>query len=121
MGASWPCRHSGLDRRRGWDAGRSGAHHHPDAVPGRSLGGFFKAPSRAYGWCRTHWSCATVAAQLAAKHRWVWKRAKLNAKDTDPQRVKRLARIKCHFEYLGGRDVMVFANELDIHLLPKVA
>ena len=102
----------------------------------RSLEALLKASPRAYGWCRTRWSCATLAAQLAAKHSrtvsaetirrwlheldWVWKRAKLVAKDTDPQRVERLARIRFHFEHLEGRDVMVFADELDIHLLPKV-
>jgi transposase len=102
----------------------------------RSLGALLKAPPRAYGWCRTRWSCATLAAQLYTKHGlevsaetvrrwlhelgWVWKRAKLVAKDTDPQRVERLARIRFQFERLGAREVMVFADELDIHLLPKV-
>jgi putative transposase len=102
----------------------------------RSLGALLKAPPRAYGWCRTRWSCATLAAQLQAKHGlevsawtvrrwlhdlgWVWKRAKLVAKDNDPQRVERLARIRWHAERLQAREVMVFADELDIHLLPKV-
>ena len=102
----------------------------------RSLGALLKASPHAYGWCRTRWSCATLAAQLYTKHGlevsaetvrrwlhelgWVWKRAKLVAKDTDPQRVERLARIRFHFERLGTREVMVFADELDIHLLPKV-
>src|SRR5215218_2585110 len=74
----------------------------------RSLLALLKAPPRAYGWCRTRWSCATLAAQLTAKHGlavsawtvrrwlyelgWVWKRAKLVAKDDDPQRVERLAK-----------------------------
>jgi transposase len=74
----------------------------------RSLAALLKAPPRAYGWCRTRWSCATLAAQLTAKHGlavsawtvrrwlhelgWVWKRAKLVAKDDDPQRVERLAK-----------------------------
>jgi len=102
----------------------------------RSLEAVLKAPPRAYGWCRTRWSCATLAAQLAAKHSrtvsaetlrrwlheldWVWKRAKLVAKDPDPQRVERLARMRFHCEHLEGREVMVFADELDIHLRPKV-
>lgn len=102
----------------------------------RSLGALLKAPPRAYGWCRTRWSCATLAAQLQAKHglevsawtvrRWlhdmggVWKRATLVAKDKDPLRVERLARIRYHAERLHRREVMVFADELDIHLLPKV-
>jgi transposase len=102
----------------------------------RSLGALLKAPPRAYGWCRTRWSCATLAAHLQAKHGlevsawtvrrwlhamgWVWKRAKLVAKDNDPQRVERLARIRWHAERLHAHEVMVFADELDVHLLPKV-
>jgi len=77
-----------------------------------------------------------LAAQLKTKHGvevsawtvrrwlhdmgWVWKRAKLVAQDNDPQRVERLARIRWHAERLQAREVMVFADELDIHLLPKV-
>jgi putative transposase len=102
----------------------------------RSLGALLKAPPRAYGWCRTRWSCATLAAQLKTKHSlevsawtvrrwlhemgWVWKRAKLVAKDNDPKRVERLARIRFHAAHLQVHEVMVFADELDIHLLPKV-
>lgn len=102
----------------------------------RSLQALLKAPPRAYGWCRTRWSCATLAAQLTTKHGlavaawtvrrwlhelgWVWKRAKLVAKDDDPQRAERLARIRFHMEQLHAHEVMVFADELDIHLLPKV-
>jgi DDE superfamily endonuclease/Winged helix-turn helix len=51
---------------------------------------------------------------------WVWKRAKLVAKDDDPHRSARLARIRFQHEHLGKHEVMVFADELDIHLLPKV-
>ncbi len=51
---------------------------------------------------------------------WVWKRAKLVAKDDDPERVERLARIRFRAEHLHAHEVMVFADELDIHLLPKV-
>src|SRR5207253_2573503 len=29
----------------------------------RSLGALLKVPPRTYGWCRTRWSCATLAAQ----------------------------------------------------------
>jgi transposase len=102
----------------------------------RSLQALLKAPPRAYGWCRTRWSYATLAAQLTAKHGlavsawtvrrwlpelgWVWKRAKLVAKDDDPQRVERLARIRFHREQLHAHEVLVLADELDIHLLPKV-
>jgi transposase len=102
----------------------------------RSLGALLKSTPRAYGWCRTRWSCATLAMELKVKHGlevstwtvrrwlhemdWVWKRAKLVAKDDDPQRVERLAQIRFHAEQLQAHEVMVFADELDIHLLPKV-
>jgi hypothetical protein len=51
---------------------------------------------------------------------WVWKRSKLVAKDDDPQRVNRLAGIRWVFEQLSCGEAMVFADKLDIHLLPKV-
>jgi putative transposase len=102
----------------------------------RSLLALLKAPPRAYGWCRTRWSCATLALTLQAKRGimvsaetmrrwlhevgWVWKRAKLVAKDDDPQRVNRLACIRWGSEQLKCCEAMVFADELDIHLLPKV-
>ena len=102
----------------------------------RSMLALLKASPRAYGWCRTRWSCATLALTLEAKRGiavaaetmrrwlheigWVWKRAKLVAKDDAPQRVTRLARIRWVFEQLKPSEAMVFADELDIHLLPKV-
>jgi transposase len=102
----------------------------------RSLLALLKAPPRAYGWCRTRWSCATLALTRQAKRGfavsaetmrrwvdevgWVWKRTKLVAKDDDPQRVERLARIRFVYEQLRLGEAIVFADELDIHLLPKV-
>jgi transposase len=102
----------------------------------RSLGALLKTAPRAYGWCRTRWSCAALAVELTAKpglavsawtvRRWlhelgrVWKRAKLVAKDDAPQRVERLAWIRLHAAQWHAHAVMVFADELDIHLLPKV-
>jgi transposase len=102
----------------------------------RSLVAMLKAPPRAYGWCRTRWSCAALALTLQTKRGltvsaetmrrwvhevgWVWKRAKLVAKDDDPQRVDRLARIRYVVEQLKLWEALVFADELDIHLLPKV-
>jgi putative transposase len=102
----------------------------------RSLLALLKAPPRASGWCRTRWSCATLALTLQARRGvtvsaetvrrwlheigWVWKRATRVAKDDDPQRVDRLARIRWVFERLKPYEALVFADELDIHLLPKV-
>ena len=102
----------------------------------RSLLALLKATPHAYGWCRTRWSCATLALTLPARRGvtvsaetmrrwlheigWVWKRAKLVAKDDDPQRVNRLARIRYRVEQLRPDEAMVCADELDIHRLPKV-
>jgi transposase len=102
----------------------------------RSLGAIPKAAPRTYGWCRTRWSRATLAATLKVKHgievsaetvrhwlhemSWVWKRAKLVAKDDDPYCIEHLTRIRFHHENLQAHELMVFADELDIHLLPKV-
>lgn len=102
----------------------------------RSLLALLKVSPRAYGWCRTRWSCASLVLTLQAKRGltvsaetmrrwlhevgWVWKRAKLVAKDDDPHRVARLAQIRWVFEQLKAGEALVFADELDIHLLPKV-
>jgi len=51
---------------------------------------------------------------------WEWKRAKLVAKDDDPQRVEKLARIRAAFEQLRAGAVLFFADELDLSLLPKL-
>jgi hypothetical protein len=102
----------------------------------RSLLALLKASPRAYGWCRTRWNCATLALTRQTKrgvtvsaetmHRWlhevgwVWKRATRVAKDDDPHRIERLARIRYRFEPLRLCEAMVFADELDIPLLPRV-
>jgi transposase len=102
----------------------------------RSLLALLKAPPRAYGWCRTRWSGATLALtrqdtrgltvsaetmrRWVHKVGWVWKRPTRVAKDDDPRRVERLARIRFIFEQLTRDEAMVVADELAIHLLPKV-
>jgi putative transposase len=101
----------------------------------RSLLALLAKPPAAYGWCRTRWSCATLALSLEARRgwrvsaetvrRWLhalgwrWKRAKLVAKDNDPERAAKLARIRWAVETLRPRQALLFADELDIHLLPK--
>jgi transposase len=93
-----------------------------------------KAPS-VFGWSRTRWSCEALALSLEARRgfrvsaetvrRWLqalgwrWKRAKLAAKDNDPERVSKLASIRLLWETLPPRQVLLFADELDIALLPK--
>jgi transposase len=102
----------------------------------RSVRAILHSVPRRCGWCRTRWSCATIALELQARCGivvsgetvrrwlpalgWVWKRAKLRAKDDDPQRVEKLARIRYAFEQLRAGVALFFADELDIHLLPKV-
>jgi len=102
----------------------------------QSLLALLKKTPSTYGWCRTRWSCATLALQLQAQRGirvsaetvrrglhalgWVWKRAKLVAKDSDPERAGKLTQIRCVCERLGPREALLFADELDLHLLPKV-
>ena len=102
----------------------------------RSVLGILHSAPRLCGWCRTRWSCATVAIELCVRRRvavsgetvrrwlqelgWEWKRAKLAAKDEDPERVEKLARIRLAFEQLRAGAALFFADELDINLLPKV-
>jgi transposase len=102
----------------------------------RSLLALLRAAPLAFGWCRTRWTCASLAAQLQVNRGitvsadtlrrwlgemgWVWKRAKLAAKDDDPDRVNKLARIRWLFEHITSKQLLLFADELDIHLLAKV-
>jgi transposase len=102
----------------------------------RSLLALLQKTPAAYGWCRTRWSCAALALQLEVQRGiglsaetvrrclhalgWVWKRAKLVAKDSAPERAAKLARIRGVYERLGRRAALLFADELDLHLLPKV-
>lgn len=102
----------------------------------RSVQALLKTAPRALGWCRTRWSCAALATELHIRRGlevstetmrhwlhelgWEWKRAKLAAKDDDPQRVEKLARIRLAYEQLRAGVALFFADELDINLLPKV-
>jgi transposase len=102
----------------------------------RSVLALLKTAPRALGWCRTRWSCATLAVELQVRRGiavsgepmrhwlhelgWEWKRAKVTAKDDDPDRVTKLARIRLAVEQLRAGAALFFADELDINLLPKV-
>jgi hypothetical protein len=102
----------------------------------RSLRWALKQPPRAFGWCRTRWSCAALALTLTARsgvswsretvrrelHQlgYGWKRAKLRAKVDDPNRNLRLARIRQVWEGLRRDEAFFWADELDLHLLAKV-
>ena len=102
----------------------------------RSVVAILQSVPRLCGWCRTRWSCATIAVELYTRRTivvsaetmrrwlheldWEWKRAKLRAKDDDPQRGEKLAQIRFAFEQLRAGATLFFADELDISLLPKV-
>jgi transposase len=102
----------------------------------RSVLALLKTAPHALGWCRTRWSCATLAVELQVRRGitvsaetlrswlhelgWEWKRAKVTAKDDDPDRVRKLARIRLAVEQLRAGAALFFADELDINLLPKV-
>jgi len=102
----------------------------------RSVRALLKTAPRVFGWCRTRWSCAALATELQIRRGievsaetmrhwlhelgWEWKRAKLAAKEDDPQRVEKLARIRLAYEQLRVGAALFFADELDISLLPKV-
>ena len=125
--------------RQGWRPGPETAE--PDTslalAPSlrRSLLALLRKPPAVEGWCRTRWSCATLALSLQARrglkvsvetvrrwlHQlgWCWKRTKLSAKDNDPERGVKLARIRLVAETLRPRQALLFADELDIALLPK--
>ncbi len=51
---------------------------------------------------------------------YAWKRARHAARDDDPERASKLARIRHLVETLPGNAALFFADELDIALLPKL-
>jgi hypothetical protein len=95
-----------------------------------------KRSPQAFGWCRTRWSCLTLALQLKAErglsvsretvrralHQldYVYKRARHIALDNDPERVEKLSRIRIIAENLLPTEVLFFSDELDINLLSKI-
>ena len=133
--------------RAGQVAGGAEAEENGQAGPSRPLTVLAPARPRAVlaivtrvprlcGGCRTRWSCATIALALQARRGivvlgetvrrglhelgWRWRRAKLRAKDDDPQRVEKLARIRYAFAQLRAGVALFFADELAISLLAKV-
>lgn len=102
----------------------------------RSLLALLKRAPSVYGWCRTRWSCQSLALEIKARRGYcvsretlrrtlhslgyAWKRARHIARDDDPERVSKLARIRHLIETLPKNAALFFADELDIHLLPKL-
>src|SRR4051794_2633729 len=101
----------------------------------RSLLALLRKSPAVEGWCRTRWSGAALALSLEARRGlrvsaetirrwwhalgWRWKRAKLTAKDNDGERAAKRARIRLAVEAWRPRQALLFADELDIALLPK--
>jgi transposase len=102
----------------------------------RSLVALLKRAPAAFGWCRTRWSCQALSLQLATRpgyavsretvrrtlHQlgYVWKRARHAARDDDPERASKLARIRYLIEDLPKNAALFFADEVDINLLAKL-
>jgi transposase len=102
----------------------------------RSLLALLKRAPQSFGWCRTRWSCAVLSLQLKAKRgvelsretirAWLhqlgyrWKRARHVAKDSDPKRLLKLALIRFVYEHLRPSERLLFSDEMDINLLPKL-
>jgi len=102
----------------------------------RSVCALLKTAPRMLGWCRTRWSCVTLAVELRVRRGitvsaetlrhwlhdlgWGWKRAKVAARDDDRERVTKLARICLAFEQLRAGTALFFADELDLNVLSKV-
>lgn len=122
--------------RRPWEAeGAAAARAGLTPDRARSLRALLNRAPAALGWTRTRWSCATLAASLQVRRgwrvsaetvrRWLhalgwrWKRAKHVARNDDPQRAPKLARILFVWQHLLAREALLFADELDVALLPK--
>lgn len=102
----------------------------------RTLLWLVKQPPRLFGWCRTRWSCAALALTITTRTKvnwsretvrqelraqgYVWKRAKLKARNDDPQRAERLARIRAVIDHLRADEALFWCDELDLPLLAKV-
>ena len=65
---------------------------------------------------KVNWSRETVRQELRAQG-YVWKRAKLKAKNDDPLRAQRLAKIRTVIESLRADEAFFWADELDLNLL----
>jgi Homeodomain-like domain len=102
----------------------------------RMLRSLIKLSPRVFGWCRVRWGCAALAVTLVVLTQikvsretvrlelkaagYVWKRAELKGRDDDPERARRLARIRLLIENRRPDELILFADELDIDLLTKV-
>ncbi len=94
----------------------------------RSLRALIKRVPGTFGWCRTRWSCQTLALQLTAtRGYWVsretirrtlhqldyrWKRARHVARDDDPQRTQKLTRIRYLVETLPRNAAHIYRRRV---------
>ena len=105
------------------------------AAEQRRLRSWLKKAPAVFGWRRSRWSCEALAltweqvcghrVSAETRRRWLhtlgfrWKRTKPAAQDNDPERASKLARILLLGQNLGPRQAMLWADELDLHLLAK--
>lgn len=91
---------------------------------------------RAFGFFRSRWSCALLALLLWQQHRvevsaetirrWlhkeglVWRRPRPVLKRTDPDRQAVLAGLRALLLNLPEDETVVFQDEVDVHLNPKI-
>ena len=101
-----------------------------------STGALLKAPPHVYGWCRTRWSCATLGKELKSNTGWRsppgpcadgcmrWAGSGNGRsswpKITIPSASSAWPRFGGMSNSCPADEVLVFADELDIHLLPKM-
>jgi len=125
-----------LQRGERWVGDAAGSET-PRRLPSlkRSLLSIIKRVPSSFGWCRTRWSCATLALELKARRkakvsretirRWlhdvgyVWKRARHVARDDDVQRVEKLARIRATIEGLLPSEALFFHGRTRHSLVGK--
>jgi transposase len=91
---------------------------------------------RAFGFLRSRWCCAALALLLWQKHRvrvsretvrrWlhrhdlVWRRPRPVLTRTDPQRAAKLAELRQLLLTLPDDETVVFQDEVDVNLNPKI-
>jgi transposase len=91
---------------------------------------------RAFGWLRSRWTCAVVAAVLLEVHqvavsretvrRWlhrselVWRRPRPVLRPRDPRRAAKLRALRRLLAGLPANEVAVFEDEVDLNTNPKI-
>jgi transposase len=94
------------------------------------------SPPRSLGWTRTTWSCELLGLALEKRtgvsfHRsWIhvlmktirmrWGRPRPSVRRLNPRRWRQWARLRRELQSIGPREVILFSDEVDIDLNPKI-